>query len=426
VLASIIGNGLEWFDFIVIGSFITLIAQAYFPGSSPAVSILKTLGAFGVGFVVRPFGGILLGVYADRVGRRSALALLIVLMAVGTLLVGITPSYQQIGLAAPVIFVFARVLQGLSVGGEFSSAAAMLVEYAPPGKRMFYGSFEMASQGFALFIGSVMAFGLARLMPHAVLASWGWRVPFILGSFIGPVGYYIRHNVAESPVLRRLQAKHALLPRDRFAGYFARHKAAVFCGIGVIIAGAAINYLWHGYMPLYVTRHLHLPLYAALLGNSVSGLIAIVGYPLAGKLADRVGAYTVFFPTVTIFALAAYPLYHFVAVDPSIERLFLAQMVASVFLTLMSGPHPGMLTALFPAPVRATGVAISYNIAVTCFGGLAPLIVASLTEELGGNWEPAGFQIVAAVLSLVLVAATLPRARRALTGDAALEDRANA
>ena len=417
VLASIIGNGLEWFDFIVMGSFVTLIANAFFPNTSPVVSILQTFGAFAAGFIVRPFGGILLGIYADRVGRRTALALLIVMMAGGTLLIGITPSYQQIGIAAPIIFVTARILQGLSVGGEFSSAAAMLVEYAPPRQRMFYGSFEMSSQGFALVVGSVFAFSLARLLPPAALQSWGWRVPFIAGSVIGPIGFYIRHRVAESPVLRRLQERHALLPRAAFAPYFAQHKSAVICGMGVVIVGAALNYLWHGYMPLYVTRHLHLPLYAALFGNSASGLIAVFGYPLVGKLADRVGAYRVFFPTVIVFAFAAFPLYQFVSTSPTIAHLFAAQIVASLFLTLMSGAHPGMLTALFPARVRATGVAISYNIAVTFFGGMAPLIVTWMGEKLNGNWAPAAFQVAAAVLSLVLVATTLPRARAMLLLD---------
>lgn len=409
VLASIIGNGLEWFDFIVIGAFLRYIAVAYFPAGSPAVSVLKTLGAFAVWFLVRPFGGILLGYYADRVGRRTALALLITLMAAGTLLVGITPTYAQIGIAAPIIFVFARVLQGLSVGGEFASAASMLVEYAPRGQRNFYGSFEMASQGFALLVGSLFAFFLARYLPAHAMQEWGWRVPFIVGFIIGPVGYYIRHHVAESPVLRQLQAQHALMHRDRFLPYFLNNKAALLCGMGVIIVGAAVNFLWHNYMPLYVTHQLHLPLYAALFGNSVSGVIAIFGYPLVGKLADRVGAFRLFFPVTIIFAFATYPLYVFVIASPSIERLFIAQMITSLFLTMMSGAHPGMLTSLFPPAVRATGVAISYNIAVTFFGGLSPLIVTWLSDKTGSDLVPAGFQIGSAIISLLLVGLCLPR-----------------
>jgi MFS family permease len=209
------------------------------------------------------------------------------------------------------------------------------------------------------------------------------------------------------------------MPRAAFLPYFARHKAAVLCGIGVIAVGAALNFLWHGYMPVYVTHHLHLPLYAALFGNSASGLIAVIGYPLVGKLADRVGAYRIFFPTVIVFMFAAFPLYYFVASAPGIERLFFAQIIASLFLTLMSGAHPGMLTALFPAQVRATGVAISYNIAVTLFGGLAPFIVTWAGTVINGDWAPAAFQIMAAMISLLLVATTLPRARRMLVQDEA-------
>ena len=176
--------------------------------------------------------------------------------------------------------------------------------------------------------------------------------------------------------------------------------------MGVIIVGTALNYLWHSYAPTFVTRELHLPLSAALGATTVAGVVAIVAYPVAGWIADRVGAFRLFFPVVIAFALAAWPLYAFVSSAPSVTRLFVAEIVATLFLSLMSGPHPGMLSALFPTAVRSTGIAISYNIAVTLFGGLAPVTVTWLIEQSGSPMMPAYYQIGAAVLSLIMVAAT--------------------
>ena len=401
VLASVIGNGLEWFDFLSYAYFASSIGRAFFPSTDPGASLLLTLGVFGVGFVVRPLGGILLGIYADRAGRRKALSLLILMMALGTLIVGLTPAYATIGLAAPILVILARVIQGLSVGGEFGSAAAMLTEFAPPHRRMFYGSFQMASQGVALLLASAFGLLLTSLLSPAQLSDWGWRVPFLFGALIGPVGFYIRHNVGESPEFLRLQAARIV---GQVRGSLS--VSAIICAMGVIIVGTALNYLWHSYAPIFVTRELHLPLSAALGATTVAGVVAIVAYPISGWIADRVGAFRLFFPVVIVFAFCAWPLYHFVSSAPSVERLFVAEIAATLFLALMSGPHPGMLSALFPAAVRSTGIAISYNIAVTLFGGLAPETVTWLIRESGSPMMPAYYQIGAAILSLVMVAAT--------------------
>jgi MFS family permease len=409
VLASVIGNGLEWFDFLSYAYFASTIARVFFPLEDRTASLLLTLGVFAAGFLVRPIGGVLLGLYADRAGRKRALTLLIGLMALGTLLIALTPGYGTIGLAAPALVILARIIQGLSVGGEFGSAAAMLTEYAPPGRRMFFGSFQMASQGVALLLSSGFGYVLTKTLDHDALIDWGWRVPFLFGALIGPVGLYIRHSVDESPEFLRWQAAQRASRQPMPA---ARLTAApVICGIGVIAVGTALNYLWHSYAPTYVVEQLHLPISAALGGSTVAGLVAIVAYPASGWLADRVGAFRLFYPVVLAFAAAAYPLYAYVAAAPSVERLFVAQIVSTLFLSLMSGPHPGMLAGLFPTATRSTGIALSYNIAVTLFGGLAPVTVTWLISVSGDAMMPAYYQIMAAALSLVLVGLTQsPRA----------------
>ena len=424
VVASVIGNGLEWFDFLVYAFFARTIGHHFFPASTPTASLMLTFATFAVGFVVRPFGGILLGVYADRAGRQKALALLIVLMAAGTLIVGLAPDYASIGLAAPLLIVLARVIQGLSVGGEFASAAAMLVELAPPGRKMFYGSFQMASQGMALLVASGISLLLTEAMAPAALEAWGWRIPFLLGSLIGPLGFYIRRKCAESPEFLALRAAGGPLPVTGFAPAMARQWRAVVCAFGIIAVGTALNYLWHSYTPTYVTEQLHLPLSAALAGSSLCGLVAIVVYPLAGLLADRIGAYRQFFFVVTAFAFCAYPIYAYVDTAPSVPRLFVSQLVATLFLGFMSGPHPGMLATLFPTGSRSTGVALSYNLAVTLFGGLAPVTVTWLIAVTGDRMMPAWFQILAAVISLAMVGATAtawaPRRQAGLSSPALL------
>jgi len=406
VIASVIGNGLEWFDFLIYAFFARTIAHHFFPADTPTASLLLTFGTFAVGFVVRPLGGIVLGIYADRAGRQRALALLILMMAAGTLIVGLAPGFETIGVAAPLLIVVARVIQGLSVGGEFASAAAMLVELAPSGRKMFYGSFQMASQGFALLVASGFSLVLTETMTPAALEDWGWRLPFLAGALIGPVGFYIRRRCAESPEFLALRASGATLGAEAFLPALAGRWPAIVCAFGIIAVGTALNYLWHSYTPTYVTQQLHLPLSAALAGSSVCGLVAIVVYPLAGWLADRIGAYRQFFIVVTAFAFCAYPIYAYVGAAPSVERLFVSQLAATLFLGLMSGPHPGMLAALFPTGARTTGVALSYNLAVTLFGGLAPLTVTWLIAATGDPMMPAWFQILAAVISLILVAAT--------------------
>jgi MFS family permease len=405
-IASVIGNGLEWFDFLIYAFFAKTIGQHFFPADTPTASLLLTYATFAIGFVVRPLGGTLLGLYADRAGRQKALSLLILMMAGGTLIVGLTPGYATIGLAAPLLIVAARILQGLSVGGEFASAASMLVELAPPGRKMFYGSFQMASQGLALLIASLFGLVLSETMSEAALEDWGWRIPFLAGALIGPVGFYIRRRCVESPEFEALRAEGATLSTEAFLPALAVRWRAILCGIGIIAVGTALNYLWHSYTPTYVTQQLHLPREAALAGSSVAGLVAIVVYPLSGLLADRIGAYRQFFIVVTAFVFCAYPIYAYVGAAPSVERLLVSQLAATVFLGLMSGPHPGMLAGLFPTGSRSTGVALSYNLAVTIFGGLAPLTVTWLIDTTGDPMMPAWFQIIAALISLALVAAT--------------------
>jgi MFS transporter, MHS family, proline/betaine transporter len=403
IVASTIGNGLEWFDFLIFGSLASVISQVFFPSGNPVASLILTWTTFGVGFVMRPFGGILLGMYADRAGRRKALSLLILLMAAGTIGLGITPGYATIGLAAPVIAVASRVLQGLSVGGEFPSATAMLVEYAPPGRKMFYGSFQMCSQALSIALSAGFAYAVTTAFSPANLAAWGWRIPFLIGGLVGPIGFYIRRRVAESPEFANLVARLPRSERTPLGTLLTRYVRPLMCAIGVIVCGTASVYLWNIYLPVYVARTLHLPGTAPLLGAAVCGVMNMILTVAIGVLADRVGAWRVFVPAVAVAGIMAIPLFAFIVSAPSLSHLFAIQLIANVVFAFLAAPIPGLLAGMFPTAVRSTGMAVSYNVSVALFGGLAPLTVSWLTSLTQSHLVPAYYLTGAAALSIVMV-----------------------
>lgn len=410
IIASVIGNGLEWFDFVSYGYFAGAISKAFFPESGN-LSLLLTYATFAIGFIVRPVGGVLLGAYADRHGRRRSLALLIAMMAFGTLTLGVTPSFAAIGIAAPLIVVLGRIVQGISIGGEFGNATALLVEYAPPGRRMTFGSFQMSSQA----LGRVLAAGIGLIvitgLPPAAMHHGAWRIPFIIGSLVGPFGFYMRYRLAESPEYRRLE-EHTAIERAPVAEVLRHYWLPLVCALGLTVIGTSLTYIWNTYLPVYVVRQLHLPLWEDLLGVMVTSGIDIAVCVLGGWLADRFGAWRMFFLFTIISALISYPFFAYVLAAPSFGRLFTAQLVVLTVMGLLLGSAPGLYASMFPAAVRSTGMAISYNVAVTVFGGFSPLTVTWLIAATGSRMMPAFYIIAAAAISLVVVGSTAGHVRR--------------
>jgi len=411
VLASILGNGLEWFDFVSYGYFASIIAKVFFPADSD-LSLMLTYATFAIGFVVRPIGGIVLGAYADRYGRRRALSLLIVMMAFGTLTLGLTPAYASIGIAAPIIIVLGRVVQGISIGGEFGSATALLVEYAPPNRRMTYGSFQMSSQALGRVLATTIGLSVLLTFPPATVQAGAWRIPFLIGSLVGPFGFYVRYRLAESPEFQQLQVRAPDVARAPVREVLQRYWLPLICAIGLTIIGTSLTYIWNTYLPTYVVRELHLPLWQGLLGVAVTSAAGIGTCVLGGWLADTYGPYRMFFLFTAVSALISYPMFAYVLVAPGFERLFLAQFVVLTVFGLLQGSGPGLLAGLFPVAVRSTGMAISYNLSVTVFGGFAPLTVTWLIAMTDNKLMPAFYIIAAATLSIVVVGFTLPGVQR--------------
>ena len=404
VISSTIGNALEWFDFTVFGLFAGIIGKLFFPADNPSSSLLLTFATFGIAFAARPIGGLVFGLYADKHGRKKALVVMITLMAFGTGLLGFLPTYGAIGVAAPLLLLAARLIQGFSAGGEFGSASAMLIEFAPPGRRGFYGSFQMVSQSLAFSLGAAMAIGLNLGLSADAFASWGWRVPFILGILIGPIGYYLRQKVDESPEFQAYLAERAARAQPKkqttLGELFANHPRELIASFCLIAAGTAINYVNAVFLPAYAVSELKLPLINAQMGLLIVSTVNAVAAMVFGALSDRIGRRMVIVPALIVYSVLFYFVLQRLIGAPTTGGLLELQLIA-LLLGALAGPMPAFMTEIFPVGVRSTGASLMYNFAVMLFGGLAPFINTWLIQSTGNKAAPVYYIFFAAAVGLI-------------------------
>jgi MHS family proline/betaine transporter-like MFS transporter len=367
VVATSLGNALEWFDISVYAYFAVYLSKAFFPTGDPTTSLLLTFGTFALTFLARPVGGVLLGTYADRYGRKASLLLSILMMTFGTLAVASMPTFAQIGVLAPLLVIVARLVQGFSAGGEFGSSTAFLVEHMP-GRRGFVASWQFASQGISALLGSGFGLLLSSTMSEADLQAWGWRIPFFFGVLIGPIGLYIRSRIDDATAP----------PADKndtpVRNVFMEQKFAVLLAVGTLAVSTAVNYLII-YMPTYVVRTLHLPPTIGYLAAFAAAIAAITLNPVAGIISDRVGRTTHLITVGTVMLFAIFPLYLLLSGKPSGTVIVSAVLLLGSLKALYLGAVAALMSELFPASTRATGLGLSYNIGVTAFGGSGPAIV---------------------------------------------------
>jgi len=393
IIASSLGNALEFYEILVYGYFAVTIAKVFFPAADEAVSILVTLGTFGASFLARPVGAIFLGAYGDRKGRKRALTLSIVLMTIGTGLMTVMPSYGSIGLAAPVLVIAARLLQGFSVGGEFGSSTAFLVEHRPdrPG---YFASWQWSSQGLAALIATGFGVLLTTTMSAADLQAWGWRIPFAFGLLIGPVGYYIRSHMAETPEF--LDAGAAPAPvRDLVVDQWDR----LLLTIGAVAASTSSQYILL-YMPTYAITELGLPQSIGFTAAMVAAALQTLLVPMVGLWVDRVGQTRVMIGAASLFFLTSYPAFMLLDAHASLAVLMLMVCWISLLKSLFSGALPSLMARIFPVATRVSGMSLSYNIAVPIFGGFAPFFAQSLIAITGTKLAPSYYMMATALLSL--------------------------
>ncbi|PTB19723.1 MFS transporter [Trinickia symbiotica] len=407
VVAAVIGNLLEFFDFTVYSYFALTIGKLFFPAQNSVTSTLLSFAVFAVGFLMRPLGGIVIGRYADRAGRRPALTLTIALMALGAAIIGCAPTYAQIGIAAPVLIVVARLTQGFAQGGEFGAATATLLETGDDRSRGFRASWQLASQGAAALLGSGTAALLSFLLDDAQLHSWGWRIPFLMGTLIAPVGIYLRRHIAEEPSSADAGVRHwrAVDVRNWFLVIFA------------IMGMSVASYLLMYYLPTYCIQYLKLPAKLSMLVGVGASLTSLVMCPLYGAWSDRLGRRK---PLTVIGRLALlvliYPAFwgmnHFTTLPAVLAMMF----VLMLCYTMGSAPAYALMPESFPKAIRAGFMSSAYAISVSLFGGTSQLVAGWLIRVSGNVMAPAWYMMICVVISLIAVSIFEETGGKALKG----------
>jgi MHS family proline/betaine transporter-like MFS transporter len=394
VISSSIGAALEWFDIIVYASFAVVIAKNFFPEGNEVLGLILTFATFAISYVIRPLGGMLIGSYGDKHGRKKALTLTLLLMMVGTAIMALAPTHAVVGAWAGVIILISRLIQGFSAGGEFGSATTFLVETAPH-RKAYYASWQIASQGASMLLASAFGYVLFNSLSEEALYSWGWRVPFFVGILVGPVGLYIRARLSETEEFATGPREHSPLKAT-----FTQHLGRVLTG-AACIGVATISVYLILYMPTFAVKSLKVPAEAAYLGGIVAGTINLIGVPFVGKLADRIGPAKIMTWAAVAALVLAWPLMNLIISTPTVPVLIVVIAVLGLIMAFYFGPLPALVTSLFPRQVRATGVSVSYNVGVTLMGGIAPLVLTWLIDVTGSLSAPSYYYMVVAVISLV-------------------------
>jgi MFS family permease len=406
IVAAVIGNALEWYDFVVYGFLTVIISRLFFPSDTEYASLLLAMATFGVGFFMRPVGGVLIGIYADRRGRKAALQLIILLMTISIAMIAFAPTHAAIGAAAPALIVLARLLQGAATGGEFASATAFLIESAPPGRRGFYGSLQMVGQALAALGGATAGMLVTQGLTPEQVDSWGWRLPFIVGLLIGPVGLWMRRHLEETEafVEAARSARNDPAAPSATSGLLSllRTQArAVLVSFGLVVSSTIMFYVVLIYMPTYAKTQLQIPLGAAF-SAQVAGLLCLtLLIPLFGMLSDRIGRRPVLMSAAFLYLVLPYPLLGWVIAEPGLPRLLVMQMTLCSAIAVGFGAISTALAEQFPVRQRSTGLALAYNLAVMLFGGFAQLIVTWLIAVTGTQLAPSYYVMFGAVVGLV-------------------------
>ena len=413
IAAVILGNWFEFYDFIVYTFFAVMIAEAYFPGTNEFLKLLASLVTFGVGFVTRPLGAAVIGAYADRAGRKAALTLTLMLMAIGSAVVGLTPSYASIGIWAPIILLAARLLQGFSCGGEVGPATTYLMEAAPAHRRAALTSWQGQSQQLASMMGAGVGVLLAFTLSKGDLYSWGWRVPFLLGILIAPVGLYIRRQLPETMDKTQAHASGGAVLWD----LLRNHWWPVVLGMLIICGGTVSTYVFN-FMTTYAIHTLHVCEQVATTLTFTGAVVSMVGLSLGAWAADRFPRKPVLVLTRVLFIAAIYPAWLALttsvsggdcsASDRGVLTLVGLNMVLSFLFSLGIGGSYAFLTEAFPRAVRSSGLAILYALGVTIFGGTTQPVVLWLIDRLHDPLVPAWYQIAANVAATIAVILLVP------------------
>lgn len=399
IVATTLGTALEYYDFTIYSFFAIPIGKLFFPSASPVNQFLLSIAVFGVGFVVRPLGGIVIGAYADRAGRKNAMVLTIMLMALSCALIACAPTYSAIGIAAPLLVLAARLVQGFAAGGEFGPGTTLLVEYASDASRAFFASWNFAATALGVALGATVASLLNAVLSKEAVSEWGWRLPFLLGVLAAPVGALIRRRLEETLSVT-VQRSHR---RNAVKAALTTHWRLTVLGTFAELGGSVSVYVMTFYLPNHAVRTLHLSHTTSVLSAVVSALVLFLVAPLAGKLSDRIGRKPVLIASRVTLLLCVYPAFAWLTAQPSVGLLCALSAFFAVFVAGQIVPVLVMIPELFPREVRATGIALTYVVSASFFGGFSPLIAGWLVARTGNPLAPAWYVAAACAVSLIPV-----------------------
>jgi len=396
VAAAVAGNALEFFDFVTYAFFAVYIAEAFFPAKTEFMSLLVTVGVFGVGFVFRPLGGVIISAYADRAGRKPAMLLTIAMITIGTAGLALTPSYASIGVAAPVIVIVCRMIQGLALGGDVGPASTFLVEIAPPGRRGFYSSWQLASQGMSGILAGGLGTALSLMLDKAQMAAWGWRVPFVLGLALIPVALYLRRAMPETMKERPDQPPQT---SGTMVSTLFGHGRLLILGVLLIVGGTVATYVAN-YLTTYAITTLHFSASISLSATLVAGCSTFLFSLLGGWLADRFGRRVVMIVPRILLTLLVWPAFLLLAWHPEALTLYLAAITLTALTAMSSTASLVAIPELLPASIRATGLGVTYALGVSLFGGSTQFVITWLLGVTQNPVSPAWYVVITSLITL--------------------------
>lgn len=418
IMASSAGTLIEWYDFYIFGSLATIIAAQFFPKGHETVALLSTLATFATGFVVRPFGALIFGRIGDVVGRKYAFMVTLLIMGGATTAIGLLPTYEQVGMLAPILLLVLRLLQGLALGGEYGGAATYVAEHSPDGKRGYYTSFIQTTATLGLFVSLGVILATRLGLGEDVFKDWGWRVPFLISVLLVIFSFFIRRKMSESPVFQKMKAsgKASSSPlRDSFMNPVNR-KMVLIALFGATMGQGVVWYTGQFYSLYYLQTVLKVDFVTANIIIAVALLLATPFFIVFGSLSDRIGRKKIMLTGMTIAALTYYPIYkgleHFsgwnpampdaTAVDPNVVMLTLLCFIQVIYVTMVYGPIAAFLVELFPANIRYTSMSLPYHIGNGVFGGLVPFIGTALVAYTGNHFSGLMYPIGVALICVVI------------------------
>ncbi len=401
VASTMLGNGLEWYDYALYGTFTALISKHFFPAGDENVALIATFGIFAIGFLMRPLGAMMFGYIGDKYGRKNALSLSILMMAIPTACIGLLPTYSMIGIYAPILLTLIRLVQGVAIGGEFGGSIVYLVEHAKPANKNRVGSLSMLSMLMGLFFGTMISALLAEIMSPEDFDMYGWRIPFILGFFIGLVGLYIRTKLHESPVFIEAQeAGH--VSESPISETFKNNYKEVLLGVGLYLAVTIPFYLQTVFMPSFMVKFMHFSSADALIIYLIVLGVMMICTPISAILCDTTNRERLMKIIAVCYLLFAIP-YVYLLDYKTFTFALISQAVFASIIAFYIAPIPTLVTELFPARTRYTGMSLACNLAAAIFGGTSPMLITALITKTESNYPMAIYIMLAAAMSLFCV-----------------------